>query len=114
MQNIMMTGTTTIGHGLMQESGQENIQVKEERLQREEKYRPEPIHATTMTTFIMKEKDAQNLNIERIFSTGSVTVQRFNVEGPTYMTIANRTLLLIEKKPIGQLNQIQKSFYLFV
>ena len=56
----------------------------------------------------MKEKDAQNLDIERIFSTGSVTVQRFNVEGPTYMTIANRTLLLIEKKPIGQLNQVQK------
>ena len=39
-----------------QRKAEHTNQVKEERLQREEKDRPEPIHATTMTTFIMKEK----------------------------------------------------------
>ena len=91
-----------------QKKAEQTKEVRQDRLQREERYRPEPVHASTMTSFIMKEKDTQNLEIEKIFSTGSVTVQRFNVEGPTYMTIANRTLHLIEKKPIGQLNQVLK------
>ena len=80
---------------------------RQKREERQRMYRPQPIHATSMTSFIMREKDSQNLDIEKIFSSGAVVVQRFDVEGPTYTTLANRTLYLIEKKDITAEKTVQ-------
>ena len=80
---------------------EEEMRFREVRDMKEEMYKPEPIHATSMTTFLMRGLDSNTLNVERIFSTGSVVVQRFDVEGPTYVTIANRSLILLDKKNLG-------------
>ena len=84
-----------------------NHKLSEEERQRQKNiYNPEPIHATSMTTFILRERNQEEI-IEKIFSSGSVVVQRFGVEGPTYVTLANRTLHLVEKKDIAAVKAVQ-------
>jgi len=70
-------------------------------------YRPEPIHSTSMTTFQLKEIEPKKFNVEKVFSAGSVVVQRFSEEGPTHATIANRTLTLVEVKDTAELRPVQ-------
>ena len=74
---------------------EQEVKFREVRDTKEEMYRPEPIHATSMTTFLMRELDSNTLNVEKIFSSGA-----FDVEGPAYVTVANRTLILLDKKMI--------------
>ena len=70
-------------------------------------YCQEPVHSTSLGTFQMRAFAPQQFKIENIFSSGAVIVQRFSEEGPTYTTIANRSLTLHEVKSIGQPRQIQ-------
>merc|ERR1719167_1508138 len=66
----------------------------------------EPIHSNSMTTFQLKEVASKKFQIEKIFSAGAVVVQRFSEAGPTHVTLANRTLTLMEVKGVGAMGQI--------
>ena len=70
-------------------------------------HHPEPIHSNSMTTFQMKEMEPNKFNVEKIFSAGAVVVQRFSEAGPTHVTLANRTLTLIDVNNIGEIKPVQ-------
>merc|ERR1712215_352893 len=60
-----------------------------------------------MTTVLMKKLAPEVLNVERIFSSGAVVIQKFEEEGPTVVTLANRTLTLLETRDLGGLEAVQ-------
>jgi len=67
----------------------------------------EPIHSNSMTTFQLKEVASNKFQIEKIFSAGAVVVQRFSEAGPTHVTLANRTLTLVEVNSAGSINSVE-------
>ena len=70
-------------------------------------HHPEPIHSNSMTTLQLIEIEPKKFKIEKIFSAGAVVVQRFSEEGPTQVTLANRTLTLIEINDIGAIKPVE-------
>jgi len=69
-------------------------------------YHPAPIHSTSMTTYLMKELEPQKLEIQKIFSAGSVMVQMYMENGPTHVTLANRTLTLVESRGLSTVEAV--------
>merc|ERR1711936_1517300 len=69
-------------------------------------YHPAPIHSTSMTTYLMKELEPQKLEIQKIFSAGSVMVQMYMENGPTHVTLANRTLTLVEARGLSTVEAV--------
>ena len=71
-------------------------------------YHTEPIHSTSMTTYLMKELEPEIMEIQKIYSAGAVVVQKFTEKGPTHVTLANRTLTLLEVRGVSSLENVPK------
>ena len=80
--------------------------------EKQEELHAEPIHSNSMTTLQLMELTPNKFKIQKIFSAGAVVVQRFSVSGPTHVTLANRTLTLMEVKDKGTTDSVEnpKSF----
>merc|ERR1711970_1545779 len=71
-----------------------------------EEVHAEPIHSNSITTLQLVELKPDKFNVKKIFSAGAVIVQRFSESGPTHVTLANRTLTLIEVKDKGTTHSV--------
>merc|ERR1719435_105413 len=74
--------------------------------EKQEEVHAEPIHSNSMTSLQLVELKPNKFKVKKIFSAGAVIVQRFSESGPTHVTLANRTLTLIEVKDKGTTHSV--------
>ena len=63
-----------------------------------------------LTTFQLNKLETKKFKVEKIFSAGAVVVHRFSEAGPTHVTLANRTLTLIEVNAMGAINPVKNPY----